>query len=173
VKALEVRRADGGWLVDHEIRNASPRPVTLAPWAITQLRPGGTATLPLPPRGDGPQADRSLVLWPYTDLADPRIRVDPGVLRIRSTAAGPALKLGVAPGEGAVSYRLGGEVFEKRADVDLGAEYADRGAALQVYLCDDFCELETLGPLRELEPGAAATHRERWTLREEEPEAAR
>jgi hypothetical protein len=28
------------------------------------------------------------------------------------------------------------------------ALYADRGAAIQVYLSDEFCELETLGPLR-------------------------
>jgi len=173
VKALEVRRGNGGWLVDHELRNASSTAVTLAAWAITQLRPGGTATLPLPPRGAGPQADRSLVLWPYTDLADERIQAEPGGVSIRWTPAGPALKLGVAPGEGAVSYRLDGEVFEKGVDVDPDATYADRGAALQVYLCDEFCELETLGPLRELEPGEAATHRERWTLRDEGQGGAR
>jgi hypothetical protein len=84
---------------------------------------------------------------------------------IRSTPAGPPVKLGVAPAEGSVSYRLDGEVFEKRTEVDPDAAYADRGAAVQVYLCEAFCELETLGPVRELAPGDRATHRERWNLR--------
>jgi hypothetical protein len=165
-KTIGVRRTEGGWSIDHELRNDSGRTVTTAAWAITQLRPGGTATLPLPPRGPGPQADRSLVLWPYTDLADPRIVMGRGAVHVRSAPAGPALKVGVAPGDGTLSYRIGAEVFEKRIDVDPSATYADRGAALQVYLCDDFCELETLGPLTTLEPGGSATHRERWTLRE-------
>jgi hypothetical protein len=165
-KALSVRPAEHGWVVDHELRNASDRPVTVAVWAITQLRPGGTATLPLPARGPGPQADRSLVLWPYTDLADPRVSFGRGVVRVRSAPGGPALKVGAAPGDGPLSYLIDSWVFEKRIDVDPVAAYADRGAALQVYLCDDFCELESLGPLRTLEPGETATHRERWTLRE-------
>lgn len=164
-KRLSVRRDEAGWTIDHEIGNASGRAVTVAAWAITQLRPGGTATLPLPPRGPGPQADRTLVLWPYTDLADPRVQVERGAVSIRSAPGGPPLKLGVAPGDGTLSYRIGDEVFEKGIDVDPEATYADRGAALQVYLCDDFCELETLGPLRTLEPGETVTHRERWTLR--------
>jgi hypothetical protein len=165
-KAISVRRSEGGWTLDHELRNGSDRAVTTAAWAITQLRPGGTATLPLPPRGPEPQADRSLVLWPYTDLADPRICMERGVVRIRSSPPGPALKAGVAPGDGTLTYRIGAEVFEKRIDVDPEAAYADRGAALQVYMCDDFCELETLGPLRTLEPGGSVTHREHWTVRE-------
>jgi hypothetical protein len=59
-------------------------------------------------------------------------------------------------------------VFEKRAEAQPGRPYADRGAAVQVYICDDFCELETLGPLRTLEPDGEATHREHWSLRREE-----
>jgi len=165
VKALQVRGARGGWTLDHELRNDSDRPVTVAPWAITQLRPGGTATLPLPPRGPRPQADRAVVLWPYTDLADERIGFERGVVRVRSEPAGPPLKLGSAPGEGPLSYRIDGEAFEKRIDPDPDAPYADRGAALQVYLCEEFCELETLGPLVTLEPGATTRHTERWTLR--------
>ncbi|HSD48864.1 MAG TPA: hypothetical protein VLE71_03440 [Actinomycetota bacterium] len=164
-KAISVHPEDGGWRVEHELRNDAGRAMTVAPWAITQLRPGGTATLPLPSRGPGPQADRALVLWPYTELADPRIAFEPGVVRVRSSPSGPALKVGVAPGDGPLSYRIDDEVLEKRVGVDPSAVYADRGAALQVYLCDEFCELETLGPLVTLEPGATVRHTERWTLR--------
>jgi hypothetical protein len=163
-KAIEVRRAAPGWTVDHVLRNDSSQSVEVAPWAITQLRLGGEALLPMGPNGPGPQADRALVLWPYTDPADPRIRLGRDAVRIRAEPAGAALKLGAAPSEGRASYRLGDVVFEKRAPVDRSAVYPDRGAAVHVYLCDDFCELETLGPLRVIEPGQSASHREEWRL---------
>jgi hypothetical protein len=41
---------------------------------------------------------------------------------------------------------------------------SDLGAAIQVFVCDDFCELETLGPLKEVAPDGAARHREQWTV---------
>jgi hypothetical protein len=163
-KAIEVRRTATGWTVDHVLRNESAAPVQIAPWAITQLRLGGEAELPMGPAGSGPQADRALVLWPYTDPGDPRIRIGRDAVRIRAEPTGPTLKVGAAPSEGRASYRLGDVVFEKRAAVDPSATYPDRGAAVHVYLCDEFCELETLGPLRTVEPGDSASHREEWRL---------
>ncbi len=165
-KAITVRRASQGWIVDHVVRNASGRSMTVAPWAITQLRTGGEAVLPIAPHGKGPQADRSLVLWPYTDLGDPRIRLSRDEVHVDAARNGSALKLGAAPSEGRVGYRLGNHHFEKRIDVDPDATYADRGAAVQVFVCDEFCELETLGLLEVVPPGEIVTHREHWTLEE-------
>lgn len=169
IKAIEVRRGSRGWTVDHVLRNASRTPVTIAPWAITQCRLGGDVVLPTAAEEAGPRANRSLVLWPYTDLGDPRVRFGRVEVRVAATPGGASLKLGAAPSEGCVSYRLGRTTFEKRIMLDPNAPYADRGAAVQVYVCDDFCELETLGPLRELAPGGSATHREAWSLRHHEP----
>ena len=164
IKSIEVRGNEHGWIVDHSLTNASSASLRLAPWAITQLRPGGEVTIPNDAKESGPNADRSLVLWPYTDLADPRIGFAPGVVRIDARSGGAPLKLGVAPSLGSVRYSLMGQTFEKRMTIEPEAEYPERGAAVQVYLCDTFCELETLGPLRIVEPDAAATHRERWAL---------
>jgi len=163
-KSIAVRRDSPGWIVDHVVRNASPSSMTLAPWAITQLRTGGEAVLPVAPRGEGPEADRSLVLWPYTDLVDPRIGLARNEVRIDAARSGPPLKLGVAPSDECVSYRLGTHRFQKRVDIDAHATYADRGAAVQVYVCDEFCELETLGPLEAVPAGGAVTHREHWLV---------
>ena len=163
-KSITVRRAPQGWIIDHVVRNTSRNAISIAPWAITQLRTGGEAVLPIAPREEGPQADRSLVLWPYTDLSDPRIRLARHEVRVDAARSGPPLKLGAAPSDGRVGYRLGNHHFEKRIEVDPHATYPDRGAAVQVYLCDDFCELETLGPLEVVPPGGSVTHRERWTV---------
>ena len=162
VKSIEVRRTAEGWTVDHVIGNAAGSPVVLAPWAITQLRPGGDVLIPDPPRGTGLQADRSVVYWPYTDPGDPRIRHTSDALAI-TAGPGDPLKVGVGPGDGRMSYRLDGQVFAKQVEVDPQASYPDRGAALQVYISDAFCELETVGVLGTLEPGETASHRERWT----------
>ncbi len=169
VKTLELHPAPDGWIVEHELRNEGDAARDVAPWAITQLRPGGRAELPLSPRGDAPRADRALVLWPYTDLDDPRLSFGPAAVTIEAPN-GPGrptrpVKVGAAPGAGRLCYRLGDEVFEKRAEVDPGLPYPDRGAASQVFVSADFCELETLGPLCALEAGMSAVHRETWTLR--------
>jgi hypothetical protein len=167
-RSIAVRRDSPGWIVDHVVRNASPSSMTIAPWAVTQLRIGGEALLPVAPSEDGPQADRSLVLWPYTDLADPRIGFGRDEVRIDASGSGPPLKLGAAPSNGRVGYELGThhwtQHFEKRIDVDPTATYADRGAAVQVFVCDEFCELETLGPLEAVPPDGSVSHRERWLV---------
>lgn len=167
VKVLEIHAAEDGWIVEHELRNASARPRRLAPWAITQLRPGGLAELPLGDRSEGMQADRSLVLWPYTDLDDPRLRLERDAIGVHAVPGHGPIKVGAAPGLGRVRYHVDGEVFEKRVEVQPSAHYPDRGAAVQVFAQDDFCELETLGPLVTLEPGETTAHREEWMLRED------
>jgi hypothetical protein len=165
VKVIEARVVADGWLVDHVLRNESSEPMTIAPWAITQLRMGGVAEIPLGPLGAGLQPDRSVVLWPYTDLADPRVAFESGRICVDARPTGSRLKLGVAPSEGRVSYRLDDVVFEKRVAVDPAATHPDRGAVVEVFVCDDFCELESVGPLAEVPPGGATSHRERWVVR--------
>lgn len=171
VKSIEVRPDGDGWALEHVVRNGSGASITIAPWAITQVRLGGEVALPLGGRGEGLQANRSLVLWPYTAPSDPRIRLAGDEVLVDARPAGSRLKIGAAPSAGRVAYHLGGAVFEKTIEVDPDARHADLGAAVQVYLCDDFCEMETLGPLRDLRPDEAVTHRERWVLRDggEEP----
>ncbi len=166
IKTIEVRGADDGWTVDHSLRNGSGTAVTLAPWAITQLPLGGRMLVPSSTDATGPQADRALVLWPYTDPADTRLRLTADMVVVdTAVASGFRLKVGVAPSSGHASYERNGTVFEKHIDVLADAPYADRGAAIQVFLSDEFCELETLGPLREVPPDGVATHRERWIVR--------
>jgi hypothetical protein len=164
VKAIEVRLDGDGWVVDHVLRNDSDASMTIAPWAITQLPLGGEIVLPIASSRDGVLPDRALVLWPYTDLSDPRIRFEADELRIHAAPGRSPLKVGAAPSDGTVSCGLGPTIFEKTVVVDPEGDYADRGAAVQVYVCDEFCELETLGALAMVAPGGAATHRERWSV---------
>lgn len=168
VKEIVIHQRRGATVVDHVLRNTGPAPVTAAPWAITQLAVGGTALLPQatePADADGVAANRWLVLWPYTDLAAPEIVHRRGRIEVTASAAAARCKIGWPNRRGWLGYRLGDVLFVKWAPTYEGAAvYADAGASAQCYRDERFIELETMGPLTEIAPGDAATHREVWTL---------
>lgn len=162
-KAITITGTEDGWIVDHTLTNQGPTAARVAPWAITQFRPGGRVTLGFSGAGDGLQADRAMVLWPYTDPADTRLSFGNGVIEVDAHGGAP-LKIGVSDRVGHAAYELEGIRVEKRIQVDPLATHPDLNAAVQTYVCDRFCELETLGPLSVIGLGAAITHREVWTV---------
>jgi hypothetical protein len=164
-KSITVTPNEEKLLVDHRLTNAGRGPIRVAPWAITQLRLGGVAQLPLTNVRDRDdlQADRSLVIWPYTDLGDSRLSFASDRVFIHGRA-GPPLKLGSGPESGELSYSLENWRFLKTIQSPNEEPFADRGAVCQVYVKDTFLELETLGPLAPLDPGESAEHRETWTI---------
>jgi hypothetical protein len=124
IKSIEVCSSDDGWTVDHSVRNVYSTTVTLAPWAITQLPLGGRMLVPSSTDATGPQADRALVLWPYTDPTDARLRLTADMVVVDAVASGSRLKVGVAPSSGRASYERNGTVLEKHVDVQADALYA-------------------------------------------------
>lgn len=150
-------------VVAHQITNHGSTPIEVACWAITQFPLGGVATIPIGPQANGLQADRSVVLWPYTDLTDPRVQIGPDQIEIRADA-GSALKIGFGPNPGWLTYELGDYRFRKTVTPDEGEVYPDRRAVAQVFVERHFCELETVGPMRLLEPGESTQHQEVWSV---------
>jgi hypothetical protein len=164
-KRIEVREAQAGVVLDHELGNRGDAPVEVAPWALSQLALGGTAIIPVwgPPDEHRLSASGSLITWPYTDLADPRVDWHPGALTVHADA-GPAFKVGTGPDPGRLGYLLDGHLFSKTVEPAQAGSYPDRGAVGQFYLGDAFCELETLGTLVTLQPGESVAHREVWEI---------
>ncbi len=159
-------------VVEHEIVNQSGWPIRVAPWALTVVAPGGRAFVPLPRRkshSEALQAACPLVLWSFTDLTDPRWSIGSQLIRLTPDAARmEPQKLGIGNRRGWCAFvRRDGEhdvVFIKRFDDEPHAAYPDDGANNEFYAEGTYMEIETLGPLRVLEPGAGATHTERWYL---------
>ncbi len=71
-----------------------------------------------------------------------------------------------------MAYARRGHLFIKQFDVDEAADYPDRNSTVELFTNGDMLEVETLGPLTTLEPGAAATHTELWTLVADVPQPA-
>lgn len=161
-KTIRLGWADSRLSVEHRLRWVGEDPIEVSPWAITQVPLGGVAILPVSGVGEGPGADRSVVVWPYTRLDDERISWSGNSALIHVTPGKPT-KLGSGPATGCIGYLRDGHLFTKSFKAHSG-EYPDRGALAQVYANDLFCELESLGPLARLEPGAEATHVEAWEI---------
>lgn len=154
-------------IIDHTLKNEGLWPVELAPWAITQLKPGGIAILPqqtAPADAAGLLPNRQLALWPYTDLNSPHIRWGNRFIFIEATMQEGALKIGFPNPAGWLAYHRAGVLFVKQAEYDPDAAYFDFGSSSECFCKAEFIELETLGPRTRLAPGEAVTHQERWSL---------
>lgn len=150
----------------HRLTNHNLWPIELAPWALTVMAQGGEAIVPQP-QGDpgslGP--NRRLTLWPYTDMGDARLTWGERYIRMRQRPDMPRrCKFGLSAEDGWLAYLLNGEAFVKLFEYDEWAEYPDWGAAVELFTNNEILEVETLGPLTELDPGECVEHTEQWRL---------
>ena len=123
---------------------------------------GGRAILPLSPRvamdKDHYLPVGAFGIWSFTDFADPRWVLGTTYIQLRQLA-NP--KADSKSRWGAFTTRPVGELISGRASVreacggNQGAKYPDFGCNFEVFANPDFLELETLGPMVELQ-------REKW-----------
>lgn len=76
-------------ILSHRITNRGIWAIDLAPWCLTIMRAGGTAIVPQEPYGppgDNPLPARTISLWHFTDLTDPRITIGKKYIRITGDA---------------------------------------------------------------------------------------
>lgn len=165
-RLIELRLDGTRVHVRHVLTNDGDAPVRVAAWALTQLRPGGVARVALGGEG-GPEQlpDRNVVLWPYSSLGDPRLELTDRELRIHARSAPGYFKVGCLNRTGTIAYELDDATFVKRFAPQPDAEHADGGCNVEVYVRDEFLELETLSPLQVLAPGGTIEHLEEWELR--------
>ncbi len=180
-KEIRLRLAEAGVEVNYRIANLGRRALRLAPWAISVMAPGGTAILPLPPRAPWGAKNflpnGSLIIWPYTDLSDRRWVRGQQYLSLRQLTRPrtnyPWQKIGIHHAGAWLAYYRRGHLFIKQAGpAQPAAEYPDFGCHYEVYTNPQMLELESLGPLGNLAPGKAVTHRERWGLWRDVPAGA-
>lgn len=169
-KQLTAKMAPAGSGVEvlHRITNRNPWTIELSAWALTVLAPGGVGITGLPPRGTHPEVlapTNPLVIWAFTDLSDKRWQFTRKYVLLRQDPKSPSpQKIGSFNQETFGAYYLGKELFIKRYRADPHKTYPDMGASFEMFANAEILELETLGPLTRLAPGAALEHVERWTL---------
>jgi len=169
-KQIIVKMSGSGPRVEvlHRVKNTTPWTIELAPWALTMMAPGGTAITGFPPRGKHPDVllpTNPLVMWAYTDLSDRRWQFFARYLTLKQDpqVAAPQ-KIGLFNPRTWAAYLLGSDLFIKEMTADPSRTYPDFGCSFETFTNADFLELETLGPIAKVEPGAAVEHTERWSL---------
>jgi hypothetical protein len=175
-KEIEIALAESGSDVTlvHRIGNVGDRPIEVSPWALTVMPPGGTAIVPLPAKRPHPGSlpgsvdadywpNQSIALWSYLDLKDPRLMLGTRFITARQDPrATTLLKFGLSHAAGWLGYWRDGDLFVKSIDYQPGQTYPDRGCNFELYTDANILEVETLGPLVTLAPGARTEHVERW-----------
>ena len=153
--------------VVHRLTNEGPWTVRLAPWALTVMAAGGRSIFPQEPyRAHTECLDpaRPLVLWHYTDMSDPRWVWGKRYVQLKQDPGRPApQKAGFANSSGWAAYVLGDDVFLKCFGFDPNAAYPDGGCNTETFTNQDMLEIESLGPLVALAPGASVEHTEHWS----------
>jgi hypothetical protein len=170
-KSLEIRMNPDQpqVILRHELRNDGPWAVELAPWALTMLRQGGVGIFPQP-QGNvdsaGLLANRNLSIWPYNLSSDKRLVLRDDCILLHAQPSLPPIKIGYFNPHGWAAYWIEGTLFVKRFDAPVDASYPDNGCNTETYCNDKFIELETLGALVKLAPGATIVHNETWEIYE-------
>lgn len=154
--------------VTHRLRNLSRRSLTLAPWALSVMDAGGTAIIPLPPRGSHPKdllPTSALTLWAYTDLSDSRWTLGAKYILLRQDSAKTLpQKIGALVPDGWIAYSNRNHLFVKKTKLVRNATYPDLGCNMETFTNKDMLEIETLGPIVELKAGKSIEHVEEWSL---------
>jgi hypothetical protein len=178
-KGMDIRLAPTGSRVrvTHHIWCSGSEPAKLAPWALTILDAGGVEVIPLPPKRPHPgppqhanapsdyAPNQKLVLWPFTDLADPRYTWGSKYILLRQDAQRGPTKIGLAHRMGWVGYLNRGTLFVKHFEPPSPDKtYPDGGCNFETFTNQDMLEVETLGPLVTVGPNEVVEHVEHWEL---------
>lgn len=169
-KSLMITLASSGTAVEvrHYMKNTAREEIEVAAWALTMMAPGGVGITGFPPRGKHPEVlapTNPLVMWAFTDLSDPRWKFTKKYAMLRQDPNNAAAqKIGHFNPKTWGAYLLGSELFIKRYEADPARPYPDFGCSYEMFTNNHMLELETLGPLSRLAPGASLEHIERWTL---------
>lgn len=151
----------------HRVRNIGRWDITMAPWALTVMDSGGLAIVPLPEKrshNDTVAPDFPLVIWPYTDLTDQRLKLGSRYITLRQDSQMAPIKFGMALQEGWAAYLVHGLLFVKYFDFIPGLEYPDYGCNFEAFTNEEFLEVESLAPMVSLAPGEEVEHVETWRI---------
>jgi len=169
-KEIEIRLSPDSAKVEvlHRLINRNLWNIELAPWALSVMNVGGTAIIPLPPRGTHPEnllPTSSLILWPFTDMSDPRWNWGQKyILLHQDESRSTPQKVGVHVRDGWSAYANNNHLFVKTFEYAEGATYPDRDSVVETFTNEGMLELETLGPTVSLAPYATVEHKETWHL---------
>ena len=171
--ALNIRKKlrltfedDGSVKVENMIENAGSRQLEGATWGVNTLAGGGRAEIAFEGNDVGNCIPKRIVsLWADTNIADPRIRFTKDKLYAEHDSNNhDYFKLGLYCDPGKAIYENKGQRLTISFDAPPIETLSDNGCNFELYICDKFMELETLGKKFSLQRGESASHTEIWKV---------
>lgn len=158
--------------ITYRIYNKNLWPINFAIWSLTLMAKNGRAIIPQEPFQkweDNLLPVRPLVLWSYTKMNDSRWIWGEKYIQLKQdpNASGPT-KIGLLNTLGWQAYYNMGDVFIKRYPFLKDEIYPDYNCNTEVYTDPNLFELETLSPLKTIDPDSYIEHKENWYLFKEE-----
>ncbi len=160
---LTVWFEDDKFRVKNEIVNKSNDTISLAVWALTVMAGGGTLVCKLNDKVDDLNPIQNIVLWPYTDLADSRLRLTRDRLELDQRADTEPLKLGFFLKKRTAYYQLGDSALKIEFEETEG-QHADFGCNFETYTSGHILEVEALSALKDLLPSETASLSETFEI---------
>lgn len=168
IKTLEVKMDadDAKMQVTMKVTNISDAPKQFAIWALSVCDKGGTLIVPMNTNDTGLLANRSISVWPYTDMSNDRIYWGSKYVTVRQDEnAEKPIKIGFDLNCGTAYYVLGDDILRKNYKTNHpDGVYPDGGCSFETYTNDVMLEFETLGELKTVAKGETSEHSEVWTL---------
>ncbi len=160
---------NGDIKIEHRATNISRWDMEFAPWCISVFEQGGLEVIPVSQKDTGFLSNRTLMIWPYTNIKDKRFNMGNKYICITTSPEGDgenpnALKIGINNEDGYAMYFNHGNLFVKRFEYDENATYPDNGCNFETYTNFKIMEIESLGPIARLKQGETTKYVEKWNL---------
>ena len=151
--------------IENTIVSKSKNIENIAAWALTVMDIGGELTVNLNKKMDDLNPQQNLVIWPYTNIYDERIKITKEKLIIQQKSGLEPLKLGLFLNTPEAEYSLKGMKFKcKFKEENTTGKYGDFMSNMEIYTSGDILEIEGLSSMRDLKCGESVTLYEEWSL---------
>jgi len=169
-KSIQVKFYDDKVTVTNRIQNKGAWPVDMSVWSLTVGSRKGREVCPVVQRETGLLPNTHYVLWPYSKLNDKRVIWGQKYIVVENNTEDKcAFKFGYPNEYGWIAYFNKNLCFIKKYEHELGANYPDKGCSWETYTSDWGVELESLSPIKRVEPGSFIEHTDEWYLFDDIP----
>ena len=151
--------------VENIFINDTDKEMVGASWGVNTVDGGGVANIDFAGTDPGDYVPRRVVsLWADTSVHDSRLQFGKHSLTATHKPLTDYFKMGLYCNPGKAVFENKGQRFTLTFGAGGIENHPDNGCNFELYMAKDFMELETLGVMRTLQPGEAASHTETWQL---------
>jgi len=164
-KSVELRFGAESITTTSSLTNNGAWPVEMAVWSLFLGSPNGRLILPVAQRSTGLLPSTRYVTWSYARMNDPRVHWgERYVVLDHDETNDAAFKMGYPDEPGWMAYVNDGCCLVRTFRHERGARYPDAGCSAEAYTAAWGIDVESLSPLRVVQPATTISHVEQWCV---------